>query len=539
MDRIDILQRILNLPSKNEQDLFIQSLIEIHDVKQRRPRKDDSARTVDKMYTYFVMVGNQRTPVCYKAFLSLLSISDKRVKRLRSLAKEGKNPLDKRGKAPSVNRMSIENQEKIRSHIQSFPTKLSHYAGRATEYLDARLSIKTMYDLLVAKHPGICSPAYFYEFFHENFNLRFGRPQIDTCSTCEELSIKLKNPHLNDAAKRVATAELMVHKRRAKKFYNKIQEEAMNPKNESHVLSICMDFMQNLSIPQIPVQQTFYLRQITVNVFSIHNIKQRTAKVYVYHEGEANKTPNEVCSFLYEYLKEVPSEVTELRLFADNCGGQNKNHTLTRFLLMLTDTGRFEKVTMFFPVRGHSFLPCDRDFATIKRHVKKYDRIYTVGEIRNLIESSSTKLGNNPKFVVKEVESSDILNFKALWPTYYKKSCISQETNKKSVPKANKIHFEISSYRQMTFNKNKQGIIYASKMIDSIVSHSFKMCKDANAKPTLPPAAAYQSNIPIKTAKLNDVRHLLPYIPQEHLEFYKSIMDWPTVEGIDPEIQDD
>ncbi|XP_039275957.1 uncharacterized protein LOC111056390 [Nilaparvata lugens] len=360
LDRIDILQRILNLPSKNEQDLFIQSLIEIHDVKQRRPRKDDSARTVDKMYTYFVMVGNQRTPVCYKAFLSLLSISDKRVKRLRSLAKEGKNPLDKRGKAPSVNRMSIENQEKIRSHIQSFPTKLSHYAGRATEYLDARLSIKTMYDLLVAKHPGICSPAYFYEFFHENFNLRFGRPQIDTCSTCEELSIKLKNPHLNDAAKRVATAELMVHKRRAKKFYNKIQEEAMNPKNESHVLSICMDFMQNLSIPQIPVQQTFYLRQITVNVFSIHNIKQRTAKVYVYHEGEANKTPNEVCSFLYEYLKEVPSEVTELRLFADNCGGQNKNHTLTRFLLMLTDTGRFEKVTMFFPVRGHSFLPCDR-----------------------------------------------------------------------------------------------------------------------------------------------------------------------------------
>ncbi|XP_022197375.2 uncharacterized protein LOC111054627 [Nilaparvata lugens] len=96
LDRIDILQRILNLPSKNEQDLFIQSLIEIHDVKQRRPRKDDSARTVDKMYTYFVMVGNQRTPVCYKAFLSLLSISDKRVKRLRSLAKEGKNPLDKR-----------------------------------------------------------------------------------------------------------------------------------------------------------------------------------------------------------------------------------------------------------------------------------------------------------------------------------------------------------------------------------------------------------------------------------------------------------
>lgn len=32
-DKVDILKRRLDLPSENEQDLFIQSLIDIHDVK--------------------------------------------------------------------------------------------------------------------------------------------------------------------------------------------------------------------------------------------------------------------------------------------------------------------------------------------------------------------------------------------------------------------------------------------------------------------------------------------------------------------------
>ncbi|XP_046677404.1 uncharacterized protein LOC124365466 [Homalodisca vitripennis] len=165
LDQINILQRLLDLPSKNDQDLYIQNLIEIHDVKKRRPRKGEDARNVDKMYTYFLLVGNQRTQVCYKAFLSLLSISDKRVKRLRALAKEGKNPIDKRGKSQSANTLSIEKQQIIRDHIESYPTKLSHYSGKTRKYLDARLCTNALYRALVDKHPGICSSAYFYEFF--------------------------------------------------------------------------------------------------------------------------------------------------------------------------------------------------------------------------------------------------------------------------------------------------------------------------------------------------------------------------------------
>ena len=120
----------------------------------------------------------------------------------------------------------------------------------------------------------------------------------------------------------------MVHKRKSKKFYNKLTTEVENKKEgiQNHVLSISFDYMQNISLLIIPIQDTFYLCQLTVNVFCIHNIKNNTAQIYLYHEGEARKSPDEVCSFVYDYLQSVAEEYTEVHVFSDNCGGQNKNH---------------------------------------------------------------------------------------------------------------------------------------------------------------------------------------------------------------------
>uniref|UniRef100_A0A8D8VKU7 Uncharacterized protein n=1 Tax=Cacopsylla melanoneura TaxID=428564 RepID=A0A8D8VKU7_9HEMI len=116
---------------------------------------------------------------------------------------------------------------------------------------------------------------------------------------------------------------------------------------EPHVLSLAIDYMQNLCLPNIPVQEIFYRRQLTVNVFCISNIKDKNAAIYIYHEGNARKSPDKVCSFLHDYLKNVPDKFTEFRLFSDNCAGQNKNQTLCRYLLSLTDTGRFKKVKQY------------------------------------------------------------------------------------------------------------------------------------------------------------------------------------------------
>lgn len=171
------------------------------------------------------MVGNKRHEVCLRAFLSLHSITIKRVIRIRNLKVLGKSPKDLRGQHVKKT-LSSDTKLFVRQHIESFPQKESHYSGKVVKYLDARLNIKTMYELFKEKYPQLkVSYQYYVNFFHDNFHLSFGRPQIDCCCVCEELKLKLKSPHLNDAAKRCAAAELLVHNRKAKKFYNKLKEE--------------------------------------------------------------------------------------------------------------------------------------------------------------------------------------------------------------------------------------------------------------------------------------------------------------------------
>nr|CAI5844493.1 unnamed protein product [Callosobruchus analis] len=60
----------------------------------------------------------------------------------------------------------------------------------------------------------------YLKYLNENYSLTFGRCQVNVCSECERLNAKIKDNSLNDTAKRVTIAKLIVHKRRAKKFYS-------------------------------------------------------------------------------------------------------------------------------------------------------------------------------------------------------------------------------------------------------------------------------------------------------------------------------
>ena len=100
------------------------------------------------------------------------------------------------------------------------------------------------------KYLGIkVSYVFFRRYFKENFNLRFGRPQIDVCSKC-------KSPVLNENAKKAAVAELMVHKRRVQKFYQEMKALKKNTVDSTAVLSF--EYLQNLPLPGMLVQKIFF-----------------------------------------------------------------------------------------------------------------------------------------------------------------------------------------------------------------------------------------------------------------------------------------
>lgn len=203
----------------------------------------------------------------------------------------------------------------------------------------------------------------YYKYFKENFDYTFGRSQIDVCSQCESLNTKIRDPALSESAKWGVTGELISHKKRAKQFHTELNAAKEKYKVEEAVV-LCFDYMLN---SPLPIQEIFYVRQLWVNIFRVRDVKTNKAKMYMYHEGEARKSLGEVCSFLLDYFENcILVNTKNIILFSDGADRQNTNHTVVRFLMNLCDQGKFETITHFFPVRGHSFLLWDRDFGSIK-----------------------------------------------------------------------------------------------------------------------------------------------------------------------------
>nr|CAH7744541.1 unnamed protein product [Callosobruchus chinensis] len=175
-------------------------LMETRLIKRHKQRIGESASHRSLSSDYFIMHHNKRVSVCKSAFMSLYAISHFRIQRLNTWLCARRSPRDLR---------------------------------------DANLN-----------------------YFNENYSLRFGRCQVDVCSECERLNAKIKDKNLT--VKRVAIAELIVQKRRAKKFYTKLKEIEAICHERPEVMGIAFDYIQNLPLPNIFSPGDFLLQRTLV-----------------------------------------------------------------------------------------------------------------------------------------------------------------------------------------------------------------------------------------------------------------------------------
>ena len=76
-----------------------------------------------------------------------------------------------------------------------------------------------------------------------------------------------------------------------------------------------------------------------------------------------------------------------MHIFLDNCFPQNKNRYLIAYLNVLAQT-RFDEIHVYYPLPGHSRIPCDRDFGRIKKKRRKKERVAQPSEWVNLIRET-------------------------------------------------------------------------------------------------------------------------------------------------------
>lgn len=137
----------------------------------------------------YLKIGDRRIQVCKVAFLKTLQIGRT---RFQNIAKCKKLNLEanheKRGGHKAIKRHL---QESIKQDIGLYKCTQSHYARAGAvhrNYLPSELSVNKMFKTFISKNPHIaCTYEYYLGVFKGYFNLGFGSPKKDVCSTCVKL----------------------------------------------------------------------------------------------------------------------------------------------------------------------------------------------------------------------------------------------------------------------------------------------------------------------------------------------------------------
>ena len=129
-------------------------------------------------------------------------------------------------------------------------------------------------------------------------------------------------------------------------------------------LCICMDLQQTMPCPRLAVGLAYYKRKMWLYNFCIHNLKTAESYMFVWEENVAARGSNEIASCLHKWLElyvlSKPNPPKNLKIFADNCGGQNKNIVMMLAAMREVHAGNFERIEFTYLVSGHSYMACDR-----------------------------------------------------------------------------------------------------------------------------------------------------------------------------------
>lgn len=280
-ERKRIFTEFYELADHDCQNKYLFGLIERFSPKQRRARKDNS-KPRDSSFRYFVRISSgDRVCVCKQAFCQLHAIGKRRTEDIcNKLVCGTLFSGDNRGKHKNrPHAVSNELKDQIREHISSFPSRESHYSRQdntARKYLPDGLSIARMYRFYLEKYepenegsPRVKEWLY-RKIFNEEFNISFGYPRSDTCEKCDQLKMAADNAQSSDE-RSTLQAELAAHHEKAAQGYHFLRSDTECSKSGSTSCVITFDLQQNLPVPTLTHGSMFYLRQLWVYNFGIHD----------------------------------------------------------------------------------------------------------------------------------------------------------------------------------------------------------------------------------------------------------------------------
>lgn len=399
-------EKFYKCSTKITQDNFILKFCSVQGAKRL---KNESKRT--KAVKYYIL-GDKgvKVPVCQKTFMGALLVKKDRIQGVLKRFYEGggQMPQENRGGDRKSEKFTIRKLS-VQRFIESFKGQESHYCRSKNMnrlYLSPELNIRKMWrmynqsyeqDLQVKQH-------FFRKIFNQNYNIGFGTPRTDVCSTCTEIGERLK-VETDTTKKNHYIIEKRIHRLKYKAFYSILREEA------DGLLTISFDCQKNQALPKLPDQSAYYSRQFSFYHFAIvtgnSKVKLTPNNVYSYYWDDTThaKGSNEIISAVYHFLQNmnIIDNIKVLRVISDGCSGQNKNTGMISMLskwLFSESPRHVKRIELIYPVVGHSFIPPDRVFAKIEKVIKTKEVITSPSEYVSVLQEHTkcTDLASIPVY---------------------------------------------------------------------------------------------------------------------------------------------
>ena len=427
--RESLRNRYYSLNDYTSQRLFLCKCITPCEPKRRR-RLTEDLRKRSFSFKYSASFEGKTYQICKQALASIFGIKIAKINYMCELVSKGSPGSDERGKHNTrPNRTPEEVKQHIRDFINTVPKYVSHYTRRHNpnrHYLSPELNEKKLYVIYVqfVTERAILPATFrtFREVFVCEFNMHFGHPKLDTCKTCDKLTIDIKHASDEDAQRR-CEQEKELHLRKAEAAQTLMKNDFLAVKSNNQIWTIAFDMQQAFPTPHIQTNVVFYSRQLWTYNLGVHDVDG--GSMHIWAEDTASRGSQDIASCLMSYFKNkshILEDKKKLIAWSDSCGGQNKNKNIVAFWYYLVhNIGLFDEIEHKFPLPGHTFLHCDRDFGVIEKKKRSTPAIYTPDQWADLIKDAKrikpfhvTKMRKEMFFSLDPVVSSLVFRKKCV-----------------------------------------------------------------------------------------------------------------------------
>ncbi|XP_055627676.1 uncharacterized protein LOC129769426 isoform X3 [Toxorhynchites rutilus septentrionalis] len=326
--RKQLLSNLLKLTSSGQHQ-FISSHMTI--IRTVRPKVLISSRARKRIYNLPGVGGPVK--VCKQMFRTTLDLTDRKLRTFahKLVLDSGIARDDMRMNNQSSRKVTVEHASYIKNHIRSFPSEESHYGREKSSclYLSSDLDIRRMYQL----YQNQCDmdnliPVHYntYRLAFNSMNLKFRKPRIDTCNTCDTFDVELRIEKYETERNEII-ARKKAHHDEANSVYHEKRQDRARADEDASVRTISFDLQKQLATPYLTCDRSFYSRQLYTYNLTIFEtqVDINVPTCYMWDETRAKRGSREIGSCLWSYLKSLPAYVQEVNMYSDSCAGQNNN----------------------------------------------------------------------------------------------------------------------------------------------------------------------------------------------------------------------